>query len=236
VRGGVGADPATALRELLIDTAGKLLAERPVSTITTRDIARTAGLSDGVLYNYFTDKNELLVAALVRRYAAALEQFDTDLPAAGTATVEQNLITYALAALDLVAKTLPMAAGLMSEPALLHRFIEAIHTQPFGPQRLRQPMADYLIDEQRLGRLGAFDVDPALSLIMGPAVVLGFAHLVAGRSPEELADEIPGIVRTLLTGLNPRPETETRTSKGSRRAAARGRRAQAVRGVEPRHP
>jgi AcrR family transcriptional regulator len=217
VRGRVGDDPAAALRELLIDTAEKLLAERQVSTITTRDIARTAGLSDGVLYNYFTDKNELLVAALVRRYAAALEQFDGDLPAAGTATVEQNLITYARAALDLVAKTLPVAAGLMSEPALLHRFIEAIHTQPFGPHRLRQPIADYLTEEQRLGRLGDFDVDPVLSLLIGPAVVLGFAHVVAGRSPEDLADEIPGIVRTLLHGLNPPSGMDAHTGSGSRR-------------------
>lgn len=69
---------------------------------------------------------------------------------------------------------------------------------------LRQPIADYLSGEQRLGRLGEFDLDPVLSLIMGPAMVLGFASLVADRSPEELADEIPGIVRTRLNGLNPR--------------------------------
>jgi Bacterial regulatory proteins, tetR family len=64
------------LRELLIVTAEKLLAERQVSTITTGDIARTAGVSDGVLYTYLADKNDLLVAALVRRYAAELERFD----------------------------------------------------------------------------------------------------------------------------------------------------------------
>lgn len=222
VRVRVGDDPAAALRELLIDTAEKLLTERQVSTITTRDIARTAGVSDGVLYNYFTDKNELLVAALVRRYAAELGQFDSDLPAAGTATVEQNLITYARAALDLVARTLPVAAGLMSEPALLHRFIEAIHTHPFGPHRLRQPIADYLTEEQRLGRLGEFDGDAALSLIVGPAVVLGFTHLVAGRSPDELADEIPGIVRTLLTGLNPRPDKPSIRSARTKRRRPTG--------------
>lgn len=54
------------LRELLIDPAEKLPAERQVSTITTGDIARTAGVSGGVLYTYLADKNELLGAALVR--------------------------------------------------------------------------------------------------------------------------------------------------------------------------
>ena len=84
MRGRVGDDPATALRELLVDSAEKLLAERQVSSITTRDIARAAGVSDGVLYNYFANKNDLLVAALMRRYAGLVSGFDADLPAPGS--------------------------------------------------------------------------------------------------------------------------------------------------------
>jgi AcrR family transcriptional regulator len=205
VRGRVGEDPATALREHLIDTAGKLLGQRQVSAITTRDIARSAGVSDGVLYNYFGTKHELLVAALVRRYAGSVTRFDTDLPAPGTNTVETNLIAYAQATLDLVTETLPTAAGLMSEPALLHRFIEEIHRQPFGPHRLRQPIADYLAGEQRLGRLGAFDIEAAITLIMGSAIMSGFAALISGVPAEELSGQLPGIVATLLTGLQAQP-------------------------------
>lgn len=55
--GRVGTDPATALREHLVDTAERLLAEKQVGAITTREIARAAGVSDGVLYNYFADKD-----------------------------------------------------------------------------------------------------------------------------------------------------------------------------------
>ena len=201
VRGRVGDDPATALREHLIDTAEKLLAERQVSTITTRDIARSAGVSDGVLYNYFADKHELVVAALVRRYAGSVARFDTDLPEPGTGTVEDNLITFAQAAVDLVAETLPTAAGLMSEPVLLHRFIDEIHRQPFGPHRMRQPIADYLTGEQQLGRLGTFDIESAITLIMGPAIMLGFTALITGAPREVLAEQVPGIVHTLLTGI-----------------------------------
>jgi AcrR family transcriptional regulator len=201
VRSRVADDPATALREHLIDTAEKLLGERQVSTITTRDIARAAGVSDGVLYNYFAAKHELLVAALVRRYAGSLTRFEVDLPAPGTRSVEENLITYAQAAVDLVTETLPTTAGLMSEPALLHQFVAEIHQQPFGPHRLRQPIEDYLRAEQELGRLGAFDVESAITLIMGPAIMLGFTTHVSGTPRDTLAEQIPGIVHTLLTGL-----------------------------------
>jgi AcrR family transcriptional regulator len=201
VRSRVGDDPATALREHLIDTAEKLLGERQVAGLTTRDIARAAGVSDGVLYNYFAGKNELLVAALVRRYAASVTRFESELPAPGTGTVEDNLIVYAQAAVDLVTETLPTAAGLMSEPALLHGFIEAIHQQPYGPQRMHRPIADYLAGEQRLGRLRQFDLDPAIHLIIGPAIMLGFSAIIGGRSHADLAGQLPGIVRTLLAGL-----------------------------------
>jgi AcrR family transcriptional regulator len=204
VRGRVGADPGTALREHLIDAAEKLLAEKPVTTITTRDIARTAGVSDGVLYNYFADKHDLLVAALVRRYGGLMARFDSGRPEPGTGTVEGNLKAYAVASLDLVAEALPVVPGLISEPALLHRFFVAIHTEPFGPHRMRQPIADYLAAEQRLGRLGDFDVDAAVGLIMGPAIMLGATELMSGTPRTELAEEFERIVRTMLTGLGPR--------------------------------
>jgi AcrR family transcriptional regulator len=200
-RGRVDHDPATALREHLIDTAEKLLAERHVAAITTREIARAAGVSDGVLYNYFGDKQELITAALVRRYARVLTKFDTGLPQPGTATVEANLIAYAEAALDLVADALPIAAGVMSEPPLLHRFIAEIHREPFGPQRMREPIAAYLAGEQKLGRLGNFPLEAALSLILGPVIMLGFTELVGGVSRQVVAAQIPDIIRTLLQGV-----------------------------------
>jgi AcrR family transcriptional regulator len=201
VRRRTGQDPGTALREHLVDTAGQLLAERQVSTVTTRDIARAAGVSDGVLYNYFADKHELIVAALVRRYSALMTKFDTGPPVPGSGTVEENLTAYAVASLDLVAETLPVASGLLSEPELLHRFIAAIHQEPFGPHRLRQPISDYLTAEQGLGRLGDFDVDAAVALVMGPAIMLGFTELMSGTPRAELTEQFGRIVHTLLTGL-----------------------------------
>ncbi len=204
MRGRAGEDPGTALREHLIDAVDELLAAKQVANITTRDIARTAGLSDGVLYNYFADKHDLVVAALVRRYAMLITRFDSGLPAPGTGIVEDNLKAYALASLDLVAGTLPAVSSLISETALLHRFIAAIHTEPFGPHRMRQPIADYLAAEQRLGRLGDFDVDAAVDLIIGPAIMLGATELMSGTPRAELAEEFERIVHTMLTGLDPR--------------------------------
>jgi AcrR family transcriptional regulator len=215
-RGRVGDDPAAALREHLIDTADRLLAETQVGAITTREIARAAGVSDGVLYNHFADKHDLLLAALMRRYAQALNQFGSGLPEPGTGTVEANLVMYCEAALDLVSHALPMVAGLMSEPTLLHRFMVEIHREPHGPERLREPIAAYLTGEQRLGRLGEFPIEAALSLLIGPTLMLGFSELVGGAPRQTVVAAIPDIIRTLLNGVAPTPKASA--GPGRRRA------------------
>jgi len=219
-RGRAGDDPATALRQHLIDTAEKLLSEKQVGAVTTREIARAANVSDGVLYNHFSDKHDLILAALMRRYAQALSQFGTGLPEPGTATVEANLIAYAEAGLDLVAQALPMVAGLISEPVLLHRFIAEIHSEPFGPEQMRKPIADYISGEQRLGRLGEFPIEAALTLMIGPTLMLGFTELVGGAPRHTVAAAIPDIIRTLLKGVGPTPEGSRKARPRSRRPAA----------------
>lgn len=201
MRGRDGDDPAAALREHLIATAEALLAQRQPAAITTRDIARTAGLSDGVLYNYFADKNELLMAALVRRHVRLVVRFDTDLPTPGAATVRENLLTYARAALEMHLDGLPIVAGLLTDPQLLHRFIDELHRDPHGPQLYQQRVVEYLAAEQRLGRLSAVDVHAAATLFTGGTMMLAMTSLMGVGPGRDLFGELPGVVDALLTGL-----------------------------------
>jgi AcrR family transcriptional regulator len=210
VSGRAHQDPATALREHLIDAAERLLDERPASTITTRDIARAAAVSDGVLYNYFSDKHDLLLAALLRRYQALAERFDASVPAPGSATVAQNLHGYAEAMLALHGRLLPTIAGLVSEPVLMHRFVEAIHGVPFGPQHNQHRMAGYIAAEQALGRIAA-DVDPQATsvLVTGAALVLVIAnHVLPADARPAPAAQLSGIVETLMRGVGRLPQPD----------------------------
>lgn len=203
--GRVGDDPATALREHLIDAVERLLAEAPISAITTRDIAHAAEVSDGVLYNYFKDKNELILAALLRRYAGLAARFEADLPKAGGGTVEGNLNSLAQALLALLAEALPTVAGLLTEPVMLHRLFDEIHRQPFSPQYLQARVADYLRDEQRMGRLSAdVDASSVATLIMGATIVLNLGNHLArlqGRLAQPV--QVRPIIATLIRGLAP---------------------------------
>ncbi len=204
IRGQTGKndDPGEALREHLIEAAGKLLEERQITEITTRDIAREAEVSDGVLYNYFASKNDLLVTALVRRFARDVQRFLNSLPEPGTATVEENLIVFARAMFDLNAGALPIVAGLIADPPLLQKFLFEIHQPPLQAQLYRQHIVKYLDEEQRLGRISDVNVEAATTLLSGATAMLALAGVIQHRSPEIDVEHLDDIVTTLFRGLH----------------------------------
>lgn len=196
-------EPAELLRGHLLDAAESLLADRRVSAVTTRDLARAAKVSEGVLYNYFADKNELLLTALVRRFVALVERLHAELPDAGAATVAENLERIAAALHALHADALPLFGKLMTEPPLLARFMHEIHSAelPLGGRQIRDPVVAYLEAEQRAGRLGPFDAGAAADLLLGSVALLALARIVGAADD---ARRIPALVRTLLCGLEER--------------------------------
>jgi AcrR family transcriptional regulator len=55
-----------ARREQIVGAAMRVFAEKGFRRATTREVARAAGVSEGTIYNYFEDKDALLLAILDR--------------------------------------------------------------------------------------------------------------------------------------------------------------------------
>jgi AcrR family transcriptional regulator len=55
-----------ARREQIVGAATRVFAEKGFRRATTREVARVAGVSEGTIYNYFEDKDALLLAILDR--------------------------------------------------------------------------------------------------------------------------------------------------------------------------
>lgn len=202
VRNRVGDAPG-AFRDHLIATTDALLADRPALSLTTREIARAAGVSDGVLYNHFADKNDLLIAALLRRYERLQEGFVAAIPLAGTGALPDNLAAIGNATLGLIDDALPMIAGLLAAPALLHELIAKLYdmavAMPLGPLLLSR----YIAAEQDLGRI-ASDVDPSAvaNTLFGTAFAMAIGGLAVGGARSD--SSLRAMVNTLLRGLEPR--------------------------------
>jgi AcrR family transcriptional regulator len=199
--------PGAALHAHLVEVAERLLGERAVSAITTREVARTAGVSDGVLYNYFSDKHELILAALMKRFERIAAEYAASLPEAGSATVEANLAALCRAQVTFQSQLLPLMVGLLSEPALLGRFIDVVHGHQFGPPYGVMYIVEYIRNEQRLGRVdAAVDPEGVAMLLMGAGMLTAFADQVAPAFGQTVAqvpidDRVRTIVGSLIRGI-----------------------------------
>ncbi|HEY0952838.1 TetR/AcrR family transcriptional regulator, partial [Nocardioides sp.] len=73
--------------EGLLDAAARLVVERGVAAVTTRDIADAAGAPVASLYQYFSDKEDVLLALAQRDMAEMDDQVAEDLAGIETLTV-----------------------------------------------------------------------------------------------------------------------------------------------------
>lgn len=64
-------------RELILDAAERVLADRLPAEVTFEEIAEAGGVSRGLVYNYFKDRTGLLVALALR----TIERLDAELDA-----------------------------------------------------------------------------------------------------------------------------------------------------------
>jgi AcrR family transcriptional regulator len=125
------------LREYLIETAARLIDQRGTAGLAVRDIAKAAQVSDGALYNYFADKEDLLVHALLAHVGNVMHS-QPPMPEPGTGTVLDNLRMFIDNGLATLARVTPAFAGLLSQPNVLARF----HAMVGGDEAFGVAIAD----------------------------------------------------------------------------------------------
>src|SRR5690242_868797 len=225
---------SAGLRDHLVAAADELLDDATPGSLTTRQIARHAAVSDGVLYNHFSDKDELLIAALVRRYLRLVEAFEASVAAApvGSPGPGQGsdeafggwLRHYARALRDLNAAALHLGAGLMAEPKLLQAFWAEIHRAPLGLERLTGPLAARLDAEVRAGALAATaDRNAAANLVFGAAGMSAITLRVAPHADhaqlDRNLDQSIDLVVAGLASAGNAPGATQRAKRGAKRGA-----------------
>ena len=115
-------DSGQNLRDYLIETAARLIDQRGSAGLAVRDIAREAKVADGVLYNYFEDKEELLVHALLAHVGNVMASAPRLLPPPGEGAVAENLRVFIDGGIAVLLRVTPAFAGLISQPKVLTRF------------------------------------------------------------------------------------------------------------------
>ncbi len=217
------------LREHLIATAARLIDQRGSAGLAVRDIAREAQVADGVLYNYFQDKEDLLAHALLAHVGTVMASAPQP-PPAGTGTVPENLRLFIERGLAVLVRVMPAFAGLLSQPQVLRRFHTMVggdaafgaaaddgedadrHAdqnppRDAGPRGLPEILTAYLRAEQQLGRIdSAANLDAASNLIMGAihGQILPRVLFNPPGSPITIPPALPRqLAETIFTGIAP---------------------------------
>lgn len=187
-----GPEPSGDARQALLDAAVVLFAQRGPASVSVRDIARHAGVNQGLIYRHFGSKPALVAEAIEQgsssEYPAALAAGGFDLD-----TVVHQ-IHHGSPAPRLIARTLVDGIA-----------IATVRTQfPV----LRELLAAY--DHVPTGSGPADLSDPRIAVAAAAALALGSAiwgrHL---RGTLELSDTggleaaVADIIRVLLAGPNP---------------------------------
>lgn len=173
---------ARETRQKILGAAEKLIQLKGLARVTTREIAREVGLTEGALYRHFEHKEQIFFALLEQHLPAFQQIFQTY--QAGTGSLKENLEAIVLATIHYYEQVLPMGASLLADTELLAHFREILLPVGAGPQNLIEQVAAYIEEEQRLGRIG--QQIPALSiaiLLLGPCFQWVFNCRMLGYNP-----------------------------------------------------
>jgi AcrR family transcriptional regulator len=196
---------AAAVREHLLAAARAIVDREGLAGASVREIAREAGVATGTLYNYFPDREALVVAAIVQGVTSVGGELAALPERAGTETVVDNLERCAQVVLEALQRIVPLASAIVADPTLLGHLRRLLGNES-AHYAAREPLVAYLRREQALGR-----VDPDADLTAAAALLLGACHeavftrqlLGAHRGSVGTAALRPQI-HILVSGLAPR--------------------------------
>ncbi|MBO2447294.1 TetR/AcrR family transcriptional regulator [Actinomadura barringtoniae] len=112
--------PATeTMKDRILAAAIQVIRGRGIVAATTKEIARTAGVSEGSLYNHFDNKTALFAAALGEVAGTARAAMMEVVGSAGQNTVEANLTRLAARMVEFYGELLPMTGPVLADPDLI---------------------------------------------------------------------------------------------------------------------
>jgi AcrR family transcriptional regulator len=200
------------MRDRIVEATLECMREHGVRGTTTKIVASHAGVSQGSIYNHFTNRSELIVEAFrlatgtIRDHAGSLEQL------VGANTPEDNLVTLMEAVIEFFRGIAPIVGSVLGDPELRSWFTDERVPDPTGrpltPLTGVVELSEYLELEHQAGRLpeqGSWAA--CATMLIGSCLHYVYLEML---SPSGVAAVLPDtqtsaagyartVVRTLLT-------------------------------------
>jgi TetR/AcrR family fatty acid metabolism transcriptional regulator len=219
-------------RQQILTAAAAVFAEKGFDRATISDVARAAGLADGSIYNYFRDKQDLLVHLphqFIRPPVEALRAArGTDTPATAEALLQgmaQNIV-------NVITQNRELARVLFTSIPFVDQDLRVEYMRQV-PLYALEALEEYITAQQAAGVFRA-DLDAAIAARAFPGLMLFFLLVQEILQPPKLprfeyAEVLPQVVQIFLHGViaaEPTPSALAQKTDSKRRAPARKLRAQ----------
>ncbi|NVI86488.1 TetR/AcrR family transcriptional regulator [Actinomadura sp. BRA 177] len=188
------------MRDRILAAAVTVIRARGIVAATTKEIARSAGVSEGSLYNHFANKTALFAAALAEVTGTARTAMAALAGSVGQNTVEENLVRLAADMVRFYGELLPMTGPVLADPELI------AWLRDNGPVKAQNEAAAKARARTRGGQDGESPLaatpagGPMTGPVMGHSALIGYleAERDAGRLRADAP--LPFIAAALLGG------------------------------------
>ncbi|WP_246258308.1 TetR/AcrR family transcriptional regulator [Amycolatopsis anabasis] len=193
--------PSTGVREAVLAATEAILAESGVARLSTKEIARRAGVAESSIFYHFGDRLGLL-QAVVHTHVPRYKEVAADvLQRAGRGSLRDNLSALLDSLEAFYLRITPIIAAVQADGDLRARFAERGADGDIGPHRGLAPIAGYLKRERELGRVRAdLDPDSIALIVVGVAYQRAMLRHLAGAA-EIRVEGVPQVVDALLPSL-----------------------------------
>lgn len=212
----------SSTRDQIVTATRKLIEDRGIAHITSKQIAQAAGCAEGTIFRHFARKEDLLLAAVLANFPSLRES----LISITGGTPRERLRLLALNLIRFFEQITPAAVAVLSDAELTRRHREIVREQNGGPQRLYAAVIRFIESEQARGTLHAGLLPAHISsALLGPCFFRVFTRLSLGKNAMEMTDEefVAGVVQALWEGVRPAETTTVSQTPREPRSTGRGR-------------
>jgi AcrR family transcriptional regulator len=163
--------------------AEKLMRSNGLSGVTTRQISKEVGCSEGALYVHFKGRLELLLAMLEESLPSMLKPLQALRESVGSNSPQQNLVRAVSGIFKFHQRIVSASGGLFAEPELLAAYRKSLRHEGKGPHLSMRVLEEYILSEQRRARIDPkVDAKLAAYLLMASSFFRAFNEQFFGKA------------------------------------------------------
>ena len=189
-----------ARRNQILDAAATVFAAKGFHRATTKEIARTAGVSEGTIYNYFANKSDLLIGIMTR--LAELETLDEELMEALQGDAREFFVATFRYRVGRIQQGQEMLQAILPEVLTNPELRELFYQQYV--LRIATMIEQYVQAQIELGHMRPVDVPLTVRVIQSTFVGLLVLRILGDEPLQSRWDDVPEVLATLVfDGLRP---------------------------------